>query len=266
MKFRSPLLFLVVLFISYACKQAEPVPLVEEYELIWSDEFTDTTFNTNKWTHQTGTGSQYGLDGWGNNEQQYYRPENTSIQNGVLTVTAKKENYGGMPFTSSRFTTSGKNAFKYGKIECRMRTDKGQGVWSAFWMLPQNPSVGWPRSGEIDVMEFVGHNENEVFGTVHYGNPWGFKSDKILFPDLSKDFHTYTILWEENKIEWLFDNTLYHTFEASDLPEGINWPFNEEFYLLLNMAIGGNLTNNHVDGAIFPVTMDVDYVRVYKKN
>lgn len=266
MKYSSPLLLLIILIGFNSCKPAEPVPLVEEYDLIWSDEFTDTTLNSDNWTHQTGTGSQYGLDGWGNNEQQYYRPENTTINNGVLTVTAKKETYQGMPYTSSRFTTSGKNSFKYGKIECRMRTDKGQGIWSAFWLLPQNPSSGWPKSGEIDVMEFVGHNENEVFGTVHYGNPWGHTSKKYLYPDLSDEFHTYTIEWEENKIEWFFDDVSYHVIEAKDLPEGIDWPFNENFYIILNMAIGGNLTNNWVDGSIFPVTMDVDYVRVYKKN
>jgi beta-glucanase (GH16 family) len=228
----------------------------QNWQLVWADEFNGSI--SNDWVFETGAG------GWGNNELQYYRRENASVQNGNLVITAKRENFGGAGYTSVRMKTQGKKSWKYGKMEARIAMPSFQGVWPAFWMLGDNiSSVGWPACGEIDVMEHV-NTGGEVFGTIHwtnaanqYSNYGGSTSTNITA------FHLYTVEWDASMIRWFVDGIKYH--EVSIL-NGVNGTseFHNNFFLLLNMAIGGNWPGFSIDNNAFPANMLVDYVRVYQ--
>lgn len=236
------------------------------YTLAWQDEFDGTALDANTWTHETGTGS----NGWGNNELQYYRPENTSVEGGNLVITAKKESFNGSEYTSSRIITQGKQEFKYGRIDIRAVLPEGQGMWPALWMLGSNfSSVGWPRCGEIDIMEMVGgqERENEVHGTVHWDNAGSYASfggsKKKTTGTLSEAYHVYSIIWDEGAIRWLLDDVQYHVIDISpaDLSE-----FRAEFFFIFNVAVGGNWPGSPDGTTTFPQEMIVDYVRVFDKN
>ncbi len=231
------------------------------WSLVWSDEFNGSSLDTSKWTAETGTGS----GGWGNNELEYYtnRSQNVSVSGGNLAITARKEAYGGMNYTSARIKTQGMKSFTYGRIEARIKLPSGQGLWPAFWMLGNNiTSVGWPKCGEIDIMERV-NNNSYVNGTVHWDSngqaDYGQISGSIDF----SQFHTYAIEWDANYIRWFVDGVQFNEFYIQNNTGGTE-EFQKPFFILLNLAVGGNWPGSPNGQTAFPAQMLVDYVRVYK--
>lgn len=224
--------------------------------LVWSDEFNGTSVNTSNWTFETGGG------GWGNNEKEYYQAANATVANGNLVITAKKETVGSNLYTSARLKTAGKHEFTYGKIEARIKVPLGQGLWPAFWMLGANiGTVGWPQCGETDIMEHI-NTENKVYGTIHWYNNGNasYGGNTTTTPD---SYHVYTIEWDSAAIRWYVDGVKY--FEANIL-NSINGTdeFHKPFFILLNMAVGGNWPGQTIDDSKLPASMYVDYVRVYQ--
>ena len=238
------------------------------YELIWSDEFDETGLpDSTYWTFEEGGG------GFGNNEIQYYTSndlDNARIEDGRLIITAREESMGGRNYTSARMITRDKLSFRYGKIEARIRLPYTQGIWPAFWMLGDNISeVSWPACGEIDIMEFIGGagNESTIHGTAHWDNngshaEYGgsYTLESGIFAD---DYHVFSIEWDETSIRWFIDDHQYHEIDIT--PGGLS-EFHNEFFILLNVAVGGNWPGYPDDTSVFPQTMEVDYVRVYKKS
>ena len=240
--------------------------------LVWSDEFDGASLDPNTWFFEAGDGSQYGIPGWGNNELEYYLPDNAQIVDGKLTITAREEQIGAFNYTSARINTRDRFAVRYGRIEARMRLPGGQGIWPAFWMLAQDsPYGGWPASGEIDIMEAVnlgGSGGNTVLGTIHYGtsfpSDYEFSGESYLVPsDATAEFHTYAVEWDATEIRWYVDDVMYamrnNWYSTGDFPA----PFDVPFYLIFNVAVGGNLPGSPNATTTFPVTMEVDWVRVY---
>ena len=255
-----------------AQKQKPP----EGYALIWSDEFNGKNGSQpdpSKWTHDIG-GS-----GWGNHELEYYtnRRENARIEDGTLVITAREEPYNGpdgaeFDYTSARLKTQGLFSQAYGRFEARIKLPAGQGLWPAFWMLGDNfGSAGWPKCGEIDIMENVGKEPGINHGSLHGPSSTNATSDltaTITLPAgqaLSNDFHVYAIEWEPEAIRFYLDANLYATFSASQWPSGGTWIFDHRFFLILNVAVGGDWPGSPDDTTEFPQTMRVDYVRVYKR-
>ena len=229
--------------------------------LIWQDEFDGPTIS-NDWIHETGRGN----NGWGNNELQYYREQNTSIVNGHLVIEAKQEEFGGANYTSSRLVTQGQQNFKYGRVDIRAVLPKGQGMWPALWMLGDNfSSVGWPACGEIDIMEVVGHEPDKVHGTVHWDNNGQHAnfggSTSLSSGTFADEFHVFSITWDAQAIRWFLDDVQYHVIDIS--PAGLS-EFQEEFFFIFNVAIGGNWPGNPDGSTVFPQHMIVDYVRVFQ--
>lgn len=242
------------------------------YELAWSDEFDGSTVDANKWEFQIGDGRAYGLpSGWGNNELQYYRAENAMVEGGFLSITAKVEPFENKPYTSARLRTRLKGDWTYGRFEMRAKLPTGQGLWPAFWMLPTDSVYGgWAASGEIDIMELVGREPNKVHGTLHYGRAWpdnvssgtSYSLKEGAFAD---DFHLFAIEWEPDQIRWYVDHVHYQTQTQWWSAGGpFPAPFNQRFHLLLNVAVGGNWPGPPDETTVFPQTMVVDYVRVYR--
>ncbi len=240
--------------------------------LVWADEFNANQLDPEVWFFESGDGSQYGIPGWGNNELQYYLPNNASLGNGMLTIEARAESMNGFSYTSARINTRDRFAFRYGRIEARMRLPGGQGLWPAFWMLPQGDNYGtWAASGEIDIMEAVNlgvAGNNDVHGTIHYGGEWPnnlSSGESYLVPaDATAEFHTYAVEWDETEIRWYVDGVLFSMRNSwSSTGGAFPAPFDETFHILLNVAVGGNFPGNPDNSTVFPVTMDVDYVRVY---
>ncbi|MBQ0735572.1 carbohydrate-binding protein [Aquimarina celericrescens] len=231
----------------------------QTWNLVWQDEFTNGIGPD--WVFETGTGN----DGWGNQELQYYRRENASVRNGELIITAKRESFGGRNYTSARMKTQGRRSFKYGKIEARIALPSFTGSWPAFWMLGNSiSSVGWPSCGEIDIMEHV-NNAPDIHGTIHWRDHNGSYASfgKQTNTDVTQ-FRLYTVEWDENAITWFVDGRQYNKVNIAN---GINGTseFHEEFFLLLNMAIGGWFPGFAVDNDAFPAEMRIDWVRVYQK-
>lgn len=227
--------------------------------LVWSDEFDEPTINRSNWTYDTGGG------GWGNNELEYYttRPENSNIENGNLQIIAKKETLGGRNYTSARMKTQGLQSFTYGKIEARIKAPVGQGIWPAFWMLGNSinqSGVGWPKCGEIDILEHI-NLETNIHGTIHWDNNGHAQYGGSTPCDVTK-WHIYGIEWDEKAIKWFLDGKKYH--EASIL-NNINstHEFHLPFFIILNLAVGGNWPGPPNTATLFPDTLFVDYVRVY---
>lgn len=240
------------------------------YTLVWADEFDGATLNTANWTYETGDGCPNNC-GWGNNELQYYRADNTSIVSGNLVITAKKQNFGTREYTSSRLVTKGKKQFKFGRIDIRAALPEGQGLWPALWMLGSNiDAVGWPACGEIDIMELTGDLPNRVLGTVHYGADFSQHQYKSMSKYLSgtdnfqDEFHVFSINWEADLIQFLVDDEVFHTITPASL-NGAAYPFNKNFFFVFNVAVGGNLPGNPDNTTPFPQSMIVDYVRVFQK-
>ncbi|MGD0038524.1 MAG: family 16 glycosylhydrolase [Bacteroidota bacterium] len=243
--------------------------IAQEYKLVWSDEFDGTVLDLTKWEYQIGNGS----GGWGNNEKEYYRSENAIVNNGYLKIVAKKENFGGFNYTSARISTIHKGDWRYGKIEMRAKMPVGKGMWPAFWMMPTDNIYGeWAASGEIDIMEYLGHDSTTVYGTLHFGDSWPSNTSKgmpysLSNSDFNDNFHTYTLIWEEGKIQWFVDGELYQT-QTSWYTSGGNYPapFDQQFHILLNLAVGGNWPGDPDASTVFPQEYDIDYVRVYQKS
>ena len=241
-------------------------------KLVWADEFNqDGLPDSIHWGYDLGDGCPK-VCGWGNNELQYYtdrRLENARVTDGNLIIEAHREKMGSMEYTSARLVSKKKGDWTYGRIDVRAKLPAGTGVWPAIWMLPTDWMYGgWPGSGEIDIMEHVGYLPDSIFGTVHTNHFNGMlgtqKSKGVASSTISTEFHNYGIDWNADKIDFLFDDKVYYTFhnkhEGSDA-----WPFDLDFHLLLNIAVGGNWGGKMgVDTAIWPQQMVVDYVRVYQ--
>ena len=241
--------------------------LAQEYKLVWSDEFNGTKLDSSKWSCETGN-----HNGWGNKEKEYYRSRNAVVKDGYLTIIAKKENYKDFDYTSARIRTIHKGDWKYGKFEMRAKLPIGKGMWPAFWMMPtDNVYGGWPVSGEIDIMEYLGHDSATVYGTIHYGGrpPNNTHSGKMYtLPDsgFNSGFHTFSLIWEKDSIQWLVDGKVYETqtkwyTTAASYPA----PFDQKFHIILNLAVGGEWPGYPDSTTVFPQKYVIDYVRVYQK-
>lgn len=233
---------------------------------VWSEEFEYTGApDPNNWTYNLGD------DGWGNNELQYYTNSlsNAEVKDGVLTITARKEVHGNSDYTSARLVSKNKGDFLYGRAEIRAMLPAGRGTWPAIWMLPTNLAYGaWPKSGEIDIMEHVGYDPNVVHFSVHteaYNHSINTqKTSTRTIPTATTEFHIYRVDWTPYAVRGYFDDALVFTF-TNDGKGSATWPFDKTFHLLLNIAVGGNWGGvQGVDDTVFPATMVVDYVRVYK--
>lgn len=230
----------------------------QDWQLVWQDEFTNGI--SSDWVFETGNGSS----GWGNNELQYYLQDNATVEDGQLVITAKQESVNGYSYTSARMKTQGIKSFTYGKIEARIALPAKQGLWPAFWMLGSDiSSVGWPACGEIDIMEQV-NTESTVYGTVHWQDNTG--SYASYGGNTGADvtgYHVYAIEWNESTITWYVDGVQYHIIDITDGVNGTD-EFHNDFFILLNMAVGGNWPGFTIDTGSLPAKMYVDYVRVYQ--
>jgi beta-glucanase (GH16 family) len=242
-----------------------PVGYLEGWTLVWQDEFDGPEINPDHWTHETGG------HGWGNGENQYYTdsPDNAFIEDGKLVIQALEQNFMGKLFTSARLMTKGKVEQQYGRIEARIQIPTGKGIWPAFWMLGSSfPDVSWPQSGEIDIMENIGSEPGVVHGTVHgpgYSGGSGVGGSKRL-PDggrYTDDFHIFAIEWQENEIRWYMDNVEY--FRVTPTAVRGDWVYNQPFFLILNVAVGGSWPGYPDQNTEFPQRMLVDYVRIYER-
>lgn len=260
---------LLSVFFSPVCAQ--------EYNMVWSDEFDQESFDNETWTSWQGTAF--------NDELQYYTPRDTNIyvQDGMLYLVGLREDHEGRNWTSGRIKTQDQFEFKYGKVEVRAKLPAGKGLWPAFWMLGANISeIGWPYCGEIDIMESRGHQTNKISGTVHYSavsrtdssNPLSDRrligSDYILPDqgDFSNSFHLYQLEWTESEIIWFIDGVEFFRLTKSEIEENTSfYPFNESFYLILNLAIGGEYLEEQQPDASTPDRNElvVDYIRVFQE-
>ncbi len=245
------------------------------WKLVWADEFNaedGTQADSSKWVMETGG------NGWGNDELEYYtaRPENSFQQGGNLVIKAVQEEFTGpdgvtRDYTSARLKTQGKFTQKYGRFEARIKIPRGQGIWPAFWMLGDDiTKKGWPKCGEIDIMENIGKEPSTVHGTIHgpgYSGAGGLSAPYPLADDqrFADDFHVYAVEWEKKAIRFYVDDHLYATRTPSELPKGTKWVYNHPFFIVLNVAVGGGWPGNPDTTSVFPQTMLVDYVRVYKR-
>jgi beta-glucanase (GH16 family) len=242
------------------------------WTLVWADEFDGTALDPARWSAQTGDGCDRNLCGWGNNELQWYQASNAVVQGGSLTITAREEAVGGRDYTSARLISAGKGDWTYGKIEVRARLPRGQGIWPAIWMLPTDNTYGtWAASGEMDIVELVGHEPSRVHGTLHYGGPAPQNTNSGAYYDLpsgtfADGFHVFAMEWERGEIRWYVDQRLYQRqTEWYSTGGAYPAPFDQRFHLVLNVAVGGNWPGYPDASTSFPQSMEVDYVRVYQK-
>lgn len=261
---KQGILSLVLIFIfSQVFSQCE--------QLVWEENFNGTSLNLQDWEYLYGDGCP-NLCGWGNAELQHYTdsPNNVQVQNGVLKITARRDIGSNPEYTSGRIRTKGTATFQSGRIEARIKMPIGQGLWPAFWMLPEDYKYGsWPLSGEIDISEVLGQEPNISHGTIHYGAKWPLNqyqgnSINLGGTALHDDFHTYSIEWEQDIIRWYLDGQLFSEKSASNLGS-FPWRFDQDFHILLNVAIGGNWPGYPNAGTPFPQSMEVDYIRVYEQ-
>lgn len=252
----------------------QPIPVSEDegWELVWHDEFDGEVIDRSNWNFDIGGW------GWGNGEGQYYtdRPVNARVENGLLVIEARQEKYEEKYYTSARLLTQGLQAFQYGRIEARIKVPEGAGLWPAFWMLgndfnrdPIDPFISnWPNVGEIDIMEYLGREPDLVMGTAHgpgYAGAGGlgrWNRQEYLIAD---EFHTYAIEWNYEGISWFYDGEHYFTLAREDVGTR-DWVFDKEFFILLNLAVGGNWPGPVGLDTQFPANVYVDYVRVYQQS
>ncbi|WP_298392649.1 glycoside hydrolase family 16 protein [Flavobacterium sp.] len=282
---------LVLVSLLAGCSNDEKQTVTTKFNLVFQDEFdVNGAPDPTKWTFDIGRGPLN--DGWGNNELQFYKAENTVVQNGYLIISAKAETFGGVSYTSSRIKSRNKFEQKYGRFEARIKMPQGKGMFPAFWLLGQNfceaqsivgnnvscdsslPSyeadnVLWPQCGEIDIMEYLGNKPTEVFGTIHGPGYSGgnsiSKKYNLANNRFDTGFHVFGIEWTENHINWYVDDVLYNQITRQDVEEkGGEWVFDNSFYMLLNLAVGGNLPGSPNAETTYPQRMLVDYVRVYQ--
>lgn len=254
-----------------------PVPgQPSSWTLVWSDEFDGVDGSRpdpSRWVYDLGGG------GWGNEELQTYtsRPENAVIREGALVITARRETLTGADgitrdYTSARLKTKDRHAWTYGRVEARLQVPRGQGLWPAFWMLGADiDAVGWPACGEIDVMENIGREPATVHGTLHGpgysgANGLGGSTSSPAGRAFADAFHVFAVEWEPQEIRWYLDGRQYHVRRPSDLPGGARWVFDHDFFLLLNVAVGGRWPGGPDQTTTLPQEMKVDYVRVYQRN
>jgi beta-glucanase (GH16 family) len=270
-----PLLIAVLLVssaIALTAQTAPPSAQAAQWALVWSDEFTDPQLDSSKWVYDIGGGK------WGNQELEYYTdlPQNVSIQDGKLAITARQEKHTDTNkiiwnFTSGRIKTLSKFTQTYGRFEARIKVPFGQGIWPAFWMLGEDiAKVDWPNCGEIDVMENIGKEPAIVHGTIHgpgYSGAGGIGNLYALAQGqrFADDFHVFAVEWEPHAIRFYVDNNLYVTRTPRELPPGKKWVYDHPFFLLINLAVGGDWPGNPDASTVFPQTMLVDYVRVYSR-
>lgn len=229
----------------------------DEYKLVWSDEFNGNKVDTSNWNFEIG-GS-----GWGNHEQEYYQPNNATVQDGNLIIWGKKENVADKHYTSSRMTTQGKHEFTYGKIEARIKIPVAQGFWPAFWMLGANVNtVDWPKCGETDIMEHI-NADSLLYGTLHWDNNGHVQSGDTIMYNPSA-YHVYAIQWDEKSIRWLIDDKKFHEVNIENNINNTS-TFHLPSFILLNFALGGDWPGQTIDDSKLPAKMYVDYVRVYQK-
>lgn len=262
---------LLLAFSFWGCSVDEEQKLEDRrWQEVWSDDFNGLAGqlpDDTKWTFDIGTGE----GGWGNEELQYYtdRPKNVSMDGeGNLVITALNESFGGSGFTSARIKTKGLFEQQYGRFEARLITPYGPGIWPAFWMLGSNiDEVSWPQCGEIDIMELRGQEPNIIHGSIHGpgysgGNPitkaYGLTNDRF-----DTDYRLFAIEWDEDKIDFFVDDYLYQRIQRDDVPG--EWVFDQPFFLILNVAVGGNYVGFPTPDTPFPQKMIIDYVRVYQK-
>ena len=250
----------------------DPVSPGDTLTLVWSDEFDGARLDPESWFFEEGDGSQYGIPGWGNNELQWYLPNSAHLENGNLVITAREQASNGKDYTSARIITRDRFTFRYGRIVARVRLPGGQGIWPAFWMLPQDFAYGgWAASGELDILEAVNlgvNGNNAVHGTIHYGGEWPnntFTGGEYLVPtSATTNFHVYAVEWDPTEIRWYVDDVMYLVQNSwHSTGAAFPAPFDEDFYILFNVAVGGNWPGPPNANTVFPVTMEVDYVRVY---
>lgn len=257
------IVFAVLSLFAVSCKKdvrvSDPTPgatpRAVTYQLIWADEFNGTSVNTGNWNIDNGNPNV-------NNELEYYQAANATVTGGNLVITARQQSVGGQPYTSAKLNSSGKFSVTYGRIEARIKLPMVQGTWPAFWMLGTNiNTVGWPQCGEIDIMEHV-NTSNSILGTMHWNSGAGHAQYGSSTTTTPGDFHVYAVEWDNSSIRWYVDNTLYVT---GNIANNINntGAFHLPFYIILNLAIGGDLPGSTVNNAALPTQMLVDYVRVY---
>lgn len=235
----------------------------QERKLVWEENFNGPQLDETSWNYELGDGCP-NICGWGNNERQVYTQTNHSFKDGHLVITIRKED---SVYTSTRITTKGKREFKYGRMEARAKIPTGHGIWPAFWMLGSNiQEVGWPLTGEIDILEYIGRDPGMVYTTLHTKATHGdsASSMKTPFPDIESGFHIYAAEWSPEKIEFYVDETLVYTYAPSDKTVE-TWPFDQPFFFIVNVAVGGNFGGPEVDDSIFPQEYLVDYIRVYEQ-
>ncbi len=273
----GPLLVLSILLVVSGTSFAQSSNRYQK--LTFQDEFdraVNSPIDSNKWT------AEIGGKGWGNQELQYYTDSIANIfhnGNGSLVIKAIRLDppltlncwYGPCQYTSGRLITKGKFDLKFGKFEARIKIPQGQGIWPAFWLLGTNiDNVGWPQSGEIDIMENIGREPSIVHGTIHgpgYSGGSGIGAAYTLPNNkpFAADYHVYAVEWSRNEIRWYVDGKLYQTLKPQNLPAGTTWVFDHPFFLLLNVAVGGGWPGNPDQTTTFPQMMLVDYVRVYRR-
>ncbi len=270
----NPILFtLSMLIILLGCTGDNSDPEISFTNLVFEDNFSiDGAPNTQLWIYDIGTGVEiFGQPGWGNNELQYYtnRPENIKVEDGMLEMTVIKESYEGSGYTSAKILTKGLFERTYGRYEAKIKLPWGQGIWPAFWLLgdDSNGEVIWPQIGEIDIMEYRGQEPTKVHGTIHgpgYSGSNGV-TDSYTLSNARFDagFHVFAIEWGPDFIDFYVDETRYNRITPDDI-SGNEWVYNDnQFYIILNVAVGGWFAGNPNSSTTFPQTMYVDYVRVY---
>ncbi len=237
------------------------------YDLEWADEFSTNVLNTDFYNYDLGDGCP-DLCGWGNRELQAYtdQPENIFLKDGKLIIRASKK--GINEYTAAKVQTKDKQLFQFGRIDVRAKLPEGQGIWPAIWMLGQNiDAVGWPACGEIDIMELVGHEPKTTHGTAHWGPQGGPNKYLTKSYDIeekfSERFHVFSLVWEFNELVWYMDELPIHSFSPSNT-QGELYPFNQTFYMIFNIAIGGNWPGNPDETTVFPQQMEIDYIRYFK--
>lgn len=247
----------------------------EAYELVWSDEFDgdagdppDPAF----WGYDVGIGPNG--DGWGNQQLEFNTDQTANVSldgQGNLVITAREEDFAGRSYTSARIKTQGKVSQRYGRIEARMQLPSGRGLWPAFWMLGEDfPDVGWPRTGEIDIMEYRGQEPKVVLGSVH--GP-GYSAGNAITRSFRLDteegfddgFHTFAVEWDPSRITWWVDDQIYSILTARDVLARGDWVFDDPFFIILNVAVGGTFVGPVGEDTTFPQSMLVDYVRIYRR-
>ncbi len=260
----APLAVLLVLGTAAGCNEEEPI---EKYGIIWQDGFDGPAGqlpDPEKWVFDTGTD-------WGNAQLEYDtdRAKNVSLDGaGNLAITALEEKFAGQDYTSGRIKTKDLFERTHGRFEARIKLPLGQGIWPAFWMLGADlDDVGWPACGEIDIMEYLGHEPRAIHGTIHgpghFGDSAVTRKHVLAQGGFHLGFHVFAVEWNENSIAWYVDGYNFHTATPKDLPQGATWVYKHPFFILLNLAVGGRWPGSPDETTVFPQTMLVDYVRVY---